>query len=110
MHPSHSDEPSRVVVYEYAQGEQRLPASFEIEPSLHTVHAEAPPLDAVPAPHEMQKAALSFENVPAPHVVHDDSPVAALLPAAQPMQAKDPLMGECVPAPQGMHEAAPSDE
>jgi len=157
MHPSHSTEPSRVVVYEYgqgwqesarasdelvptsharhdwpcselnhpgshethsppstsvpgSQGEQRLPSSFEIEPSPHATHAEAPPVDAVPALHEVQTAALSFEKVPAEHVVHDASPTAALLPAAHSMHTNDPLMGEYVPAAQASHDAAPSDE
>ena len=141
MHPSHSDEPSPVVVYEYAQGEQesarasdevvptsharhdwpcselnhpgsqethsppytsvpgsqgeqRLPSSFETEPSAHAVHTEAPPLDALPALHEVQAAALSFEKVPAAQVVHDASPTVALLPAAHTMHVNEPLFGE----------------
>ena len=121
MHPSHSDEPSRVVVYEYGQGEHESergsvevvptsharhdwPASGLNPPGLHSTHSS--PSASVPGSQGEQRLRSAFETSPSPHAVHEDAPPLDSLPAVHDVHDEAPSV-EKVPASQVTHSTLP---
>ena len=121
MHPSHSVEPSPVVVKEYGQGEQDRarwieevvptsharhgwPASGLNQPASHSTHVS--PSASVPGSQGEQRLRSAFETSPPPHVVHDDEPPLEAEPAVHDVHNNAPSV-EKVPAPQVTHSTLP---
>ena len=122
MHPSHSTEPSRVVVYEYGQGEQESArASDEVVPTSHARHdwpcselnqprahsTHSPPFASVPGSQGEQRLPSSFEISPLPHDVHAEAPPLDAVPALHEVQ-RAALSFEKVPAAQVVHDDSPA--
>ena len=121
MHPSHSDEPSRVVVYEYGQGEQESALVIdEVFPTSHARHdwpcselyqpcaheVQLPPSASVPGSHCKQTLCSAFVTSPSPHALHDDAPPLDTVPAVHAVHDDAPSV-EAVPASHVTHSTLP---